>query len=243
MAGESFREFGCATSCYVLKFKDYAIVIDCGSGLYRAEEILSDCTRVDILLTHMHYDHTIGLLGQSVFPKDADVYFFSNFDEEKRCFHHFFSPPFWPYMPNLGEVTPVAPGEILRPKEDVVIKVLEGSHPNGCLMFEIIHNEKKIFFVGDYEHGTLDLEPLVKDCDWLIYDGMYSDEEYPNHIGWGHSTWDIGCRLAKKSGVKNLLITHHSPGNKDARLRHDEALAQEIFPHTSFAREGTMIKL
>lgn len=58
--GKRFNEFGGFTSCYVLKTDDYALIIDCGTGLYEANNIILDCSTIDIVLTHMHYDHILG---------------------------------------------------------------------------------------------------------------------------------------------------------------------------------------
>ena len=64
--GAQYLEFGGQTSCYVIKCEDYAMVIDCGTGLYEARELLSDCEIVDVFLTHIHYDHVLGLLDFNV---------------------------------------------------------------------------------------------------------------------------------------------------------------------------------
>ena len=70
--GKQFTEYGGQTTCYVLKHGTHAVVLDCGTGLYGAEDLLSDCTVVDVLISHVHYDHVLGLLAMNVFPKDAD---------------------------------------------------------------------------------------------------------------------------------------------------------------------------
>ncbi len=45
----------------------------------------------------------------------------------------------------------------------------------------------------DTEHvaGQIDARilELVAGADVLIYDSTYTDEEYQQHAGWGHSTW------------------------------------------------------
>ena len=47
--GRQYLEFGGQTSCYVIKCNDYAMVIDCGTGLYEARDLLSDCNIIDVL--------------------------------------------------------------------------------------------------------------------------------------------------------------------------------------------------
>ena len=73
VSGVNCQQFGGATSCYIIKAGQHAVVLDCGTGLYQAEPYLKDCTQIDILLTHLHYDHILGLLDWSVFPETAHV--------------------------------------------------------------------------------------------------------------------------------------------------------------------------
>ena len=39
---------------------------------------------------------------------------------------------------------------------------------------------------------------IIYNTDIFIYDCMYTNEEYPNHINWGHSTWQEGVKLANE---------------------------------------------
>jgi phosphoribosyl 1,2-cyclic phosphodiesterase len=67
----------------------------------------------------------------------------------------------------------------------------------------------------------------------VVYDSTYTDEEFPKHIGWGHSTWQEGVRLCTSANVKRLAIFHHDPYHdddfmdqvaKDAKAEWDGAL-------------------
>ena len=67
-----------------------------------------------------------------------------------------------------------------------------------------------------------DLEPewisgydLARDADLLIHDCQYTDEEYPEHIGWGHSRIDDTLTFANRVGAKRLLLFHHDPLHSD----------------------------
>ena len=39
---------------------------------------------------------------------------------------------------------------------------------------------------------------LVENTDLFIYDSTYTEEEYPNFEGWGHSTWQEGFDYPKR---------------------------------------------
>ena len=53
---------------------------------------------------------------------------------------------------------------------------------------------------------------------------MYTDEEYPDRTGWGHSTFRQSIRLAEDAGAKQLLFFHHDPTRSDDAL--DEIVAR-----------------
>jgi len=59
---------------------------------------------------------------------------------------------------------------------------------------------------------------LARNADLLIHDGQYTDEEYVKYRGWGHSTWRTAVEVAKRAGVKKLIITHHDPDHDDDML-------------------------
>jgi ribonuclease BN (tRNA processing enzyme) len=81
----------------------------------------------------------------------------------------------------------------------------------------------------------------------LIYDAMYTDEEYHNpkapKIGWGHSTWQEGVKLVKAANVKTLVVFHHDPNHSDDFL--DELVPQVQAAHENsvLAREGLTLTL
>jgi ribonuclease Z len=55
-------------------------------------------------------------------------------------------------------------------------------------------------------------ERLASEVDVLIYDGTFlSDEHQILARKTGHSTWREAAELARKAGVKNLVLTHFSP--------------------------------
>lgn len=245
VSGKDYLEFGGTTTCYVLRRGDYAVVIDCGTGLRNAGEALRGCRAVDILLTHVHYDHILGLLMPGALPADAELRFFSAFDcwqgQETLC--QALRPPFWPVTPQLGQMLTVRLPERIALREGVTAEFRESFHPDGGMLIKLQLEGKTICLVWDYERGCEDLEQWTKDSDLICYDGMYDEIEYPDHVGWGHSTWQEGCRLAQRSGAARLLITHHAPEHGDDWLREAEKQASKIFTNTRFAREGDVIYL
>ncbi len=132
------------------------------------------------------------------------------------------------------------------------------NHPNGVLSFRVENEtrDKVVVYATDTEHyqdGELDVNVLkiADHADIFIYDAMYTPDEYEGNpsdnqgpkIGWGHSTWLEGTRLAKAAHVKQLVLFHHDPNHSDAFLQDIEKQAQAHFPNTILAVEGLELVL
>jgi ribonuclease BN (tRNA processing enzyme) len=82
---------------------------------------------------------------------------------------------------------------------------------------------------------------LAKGANVLIHDAQYTDEEYPSHVGWGHSSISHAMAFAELAGVDRLIPFHHDPDHGDQSL--DALYATVAGQHRPFevapAREGT----
>lgn len=244
-SGPEVLEFGGGTTCYIFRRGDHAVVIDCGSGFYDAGEVLRGCAQVDILLTHLHYDHIIGLLEWSVFPAGAQVRFFAQFDRwfGEETLRRFLQPPFWPVSLPFGTlVTVPSPGEA-ELGGGLRVRFHPSNHPDGASLVRLETPEGDVCAAFDYEHSSGFPDELARGCGLLLYDGMYTSEEYPDHVGWGHSCWEEGCRLADRLAVRRLVVTHHHPHRSDGALREMEAEAKKRRPEVRFARSGDVYAL
>lgn len=255
--GRRFNEFGGFTTCYILKTYDYALIIDAGTGFYEANAIVSDCSTIDVVFTHVHYDHILGMLDWTAIPKTSKVTFYGNFDGwfGDKTMYEFFRAPFWPVQPNFNINQCPTDGEPLKLRKDLQVKFYTSPHPNATKLMMIETNCSpdeapvdlnetdpkdihKLAVMFDCEKSD-GLDPsLITNIDMIVYDGMYTDDEYPTKVGFGHSTWQEGCRLAASVKPEKLIITHHSPNREDKDLRKFEEQAREIFPNTDFARSG-----
>lgn len=240
VSGEHFDEYGGLSSCYILNKDDYALVIDCGTGLYNAEKLLASCKKIDVIFTHMHYDHILGLLYGAVFPKDADVNFYGTFKKWRgdSTIRDIAEAPYWPYVPNFGKFNEIENNGYEFKLNDIVITAYPANHPNESTLYSLQVNNKKIAILFDMEHDDKYDLSFAKDADLAFYDGMYDDETYEQTKGYGHSTWQEGCRLATKLNIKKMIITHHSPFNNDIVLRELENKAKKLNGNSLFCRAG-----
>ena len=84
---------------------------------------------------------------------------------------------------------------------------------------------KKIGISGDTT-PTPELEKFFKDCDYLVFDSTFLDEEKQRAQDTCHSTAKQAATLGKNAKVKNLILTHFSARYKDENGHMKEA--QEI---------------
>lgn len=250
VSGAAYAKTGMGTSCYVLRRGAHALLIDCGTGLVNAEPLIRDCARVDVLLTHYHYDHVLGLLSAPwLFSAnralsihgpggDADV---------RRALTDVARPPCWPVpLPLDGcAVRGLTSGQTLRLGEDMRIRTLAASHPSGGLLYRVETDEGAVAFLFDSEHTGREAELIAfaANCRIAVCDGMLTEAEYPACRGWGHSSIQSDLALARAAGVGRLIVTHHAPARTDKHIDALEAEARTLFPNCDFAREGACYRL
>jgi ribonuclease Z len=99
---------------------------------------------------------------------------------------------------------------------------------------------KKIGISGD-TMPTKELEKFFEECDYLVFDSTFLDEEKQRAQDTCHSTAKQAATLGKNAKVKNLVLTHFSARYKDeeGHLRQ----AQEIHDSVITARDLLEIEI
>ena len=130
-------------------------------------------------------------------------------------------------LPSRFEHVGFKAGETLRFGDGHRVDTLPLKHPDGATGYRFAHGGRIVCYISDIEHGEPwppeDLVRFVAGADLVIYDGMFSEEEYPRCRGWGHSTWEKGVALCRAADAKALAIFHLHPAHDDAFLRAAEA--------------------
>jgi phosphoribosyl 1,2-cyclic phosphodiesterase len=114
------------------------------------------------------------------------------------------------------------------------------THRGPTLGYRITDGPTTLTYISDHEPGLgaplESLEPewisgydLARDADLLIHDCQYTDDEYPEHVGWGHSRLTDTLTFARRVEAQRLLLFHHDPLHSDEFLDRFHAEAQEAW--------------
>jgi len=255
--GAQTARYGGNTSCVEVQFDDHLLIFDAGTGLRRLGETLlarGGAVKADIFFSHFHIDHVCGLpfFVPCYLPTSQLRIWGASLPQgrtTKQALSAMMVDPLFPVgleeFKAKIEYRDFQPGETLRPYADTALRTLPLNHPGGCTGYRLDFGNKSIAYVTDTEHkpGILDRNvlELAKDADLLIYDANYTDEEFPRFIGWGHSTWQEGVRIADAAGVDTLVLFHHDPKHHDELLDRIDAEAERIRPGTIVGREDLEI--
>lgn len=265
-AGDKYARYGGNTSCVEINCGGIPFVFDAGTGIRALGEhlVTSECCESDadashirhVFLSHVHYDHIIGLpFFWPFFKKNYHIHLWAGNLLPDLCLETILSElmkePFFPipYDVFQSELTfhDFHAGESYKINDEMSIQTTSLNHPNGATGYRINYKGKSVCFVTDTEHviGKPDqnILDLIQDADVFIYDSTYSDEQFKDRIGWGHSTWQEGCRLAKAANVKMFVPFHHDICHSDEHLDLVAAQARQVFKNTQFAKEQDVITL
>ena len=253
--GARTRAFGGNTSCVELRCGEQLLIFDLGSGARALGEMLrarGEPASAAIFLSHYHYDHLQGLPFFSPMFDARNHFIIRGPTRGERDVQAILAgqmtPPYFPVTADevfraRVEYQPIADGDVVE-LGDVQVRALELHHPGGSLGYRVDYRGQSFVYATDIEHGSAvdgRLAVFAQGADVLVYDAMYTPEEYagpPGKVGWGHSTWAAAVALAKAANVRTLVLFHHDPERDDISMRLLERKAQRLFPGTVAAREG-----
>ena len=255
--GDAYQRYGGNTSCIEVRCGDRLLILDAGTGIRPFGETLCGEAPVDadILLTHTHHDHINGLpFFSPFFNKQNRFRIWAGHLNPKHSLHEvlctFMTAPLFPVPPQIfsADVTyrDFAAGEPLEFGDDIIVRTNRLNHPNGATGYRIEYQGKSLCYVTDTEHVPDQPDPavleLIKGADSVIYDCTYTDEEFPDYLTWGHSTWQEGVRLCEAAGAGRLVVFHHDPSHTDEMMDRIADEAEKRLPGTIVAREGLVLE-
>ncbi len=238
--GGATLRYGGNTSCVeVTSDSGVTILVDAGTGAHALGKALmaqGRGARGHILISHTHWDHIQGLpffeplfvegnewhiygprgLGQSlrdVLAAQMDYAYFPialNAFAANVHFHEVVEGAF-----NIEDVR-IATQYLNHPALTVGYRI---EADGACAVYASDHEPHDAHAGEGHpeagEGGDASHVEFIRDADLVIHDAQYTAAEYPEKIGWGHSTIEYAVDVAIAANVKTLALYHHDPSRGD----------------------------
>jgi phosphoribosyl 1,2-cyclic phosphodiesterase len=229
--------YGGNTSCVELTLDDGTVlVLDAGTGIRSLGVAMTPSDRpLNILLTHLHLDHIQGLMFFApAFRPESEIVIWGPASPEASLedrIGRYISAPLSPI--DVREL-PCHPS--FREAETTewrigpaTIQAASVTHRGPTLGYRVECGGSSICYIPDHEPGLggslADLDDewisgygLAHGATLLLHDCQYTDDEYPDHLGWGHSPLSDALLFARRTEVERLLLFHHDPLHSDDLL-------------------------
>jgi phosphoribosyl 1,2-cyclic phosphodiesterase len=255
--------YGGNTSCLEIRADERLVIVDMGSGVHLLGEWLIENDlknkgkiKADILLTHTHYDHVMGFpMFNPIYTPGTELNVIGptslEDDDLKSIIENQLSTQYWPV-----QVDRLAAAIKYTEIKETTVDLGDGltvrskflNHPIPCFGYRINYKGKSIVTVYDHEffltaEENEKVRQFIKGADIVIHDSQYKQEEYPDHVGWGHCTYEQVIQYTTGMDIKKLIFFHHDPARKDSELEHIEKnYANNMEPKIIAAKEGLVLE-
>ena len=215
-------------------------------------------SRVDVLLTHLHMDHILGLgfFRPPVPSRSRGAHLGPVVDDarrsgagspgtsRRRC-----SRSCCATCRATCTCTTSPLGHVRVP--GLAVDAALVCHPGPTVGYRLDDGDGTVAYLSDHEPALRAADfpgrpewtsgfDLAHGVDVLIHDAQYWDEEYADHVGWGHSAIGHVLAFAELRAVGHLVLFHHDPGRDDAALDRvaAELSCRDLPFGVTVAREG-----
>jgi phosphoribosyl 1,2-cyclic phosphodiesterase len=261
--GPSTVRYGGNTACVEVRDSTGSLlVLDAGTGMRELGLWLMSANgkrpfTVDLLLSHLHWDHIQGIpFFRPAFEPDSTLRIRG--PKQSRSLKELLGlgmdDPFFPVdlddMPAKIEI-----GEMHEGADERIgayrVRCVGLVHPSPALAYRVEADGRSLVYATDTEDPTSGkpnpVNALAEGADTLIHDAQFLKSDFKE--GWGHSTIEAAIEVAAKAKVKRLILYHHDPDRSDDALDHIGRSAQrkgrELLPglEVLVAREGLELEV
>ncbi|PYO20978.1 MAG: hypothetical protein DMD85_15510, partial [Candidatus Rokuibacteriota bacterium] len=260
------------TSCTEVRTPDGTlIVLDCGTGArelgLHLTQTLKPPLHLHLFIGHTHWDHIQGFpFFVPAFVPGVELNVYAPLGFQQSLEEAMAGQMEYSYFPvKLRDLrsrihfTELEEGFFRV--GDVLVETQYLNHTAPTIAYRITSGRATIAYVTDHEPfwkpedgvlhhpGNQRHIAFMKDADLVIHDAQYSEEEYLQRVGWGHSTVEYAVDVAMEAGARRVALFHHDPTHDDAAMEALEARAKaraqaagsrmEVFA----AREGLELTL
>lgn len=239
--GKETIRYGGNTNCVTLNIANkHWFIFDAGSGIKKFAEYLGDTKKnpfaAKLFISHPHWDHINALPHfDPLYVKGNQLEVFSGCPNDTTVEKLIFGQMDNVYYPvTVAAMAATLTYRKLQPEEsftidNISIQTMRLNHHGICLGYRVQYADKVFCYITDNElplkddpaFDSLFEERLIKftnKADVLVIDSTYTDEEYLEKKGWGHSSISQVVNIADKAKVKKLCLFHHCPIQKDGEI-------------------------
>ena len=234
-------KYGGNTACTEVRCGDQLLILDAGTGirvlgLSLFREFQQRPIKGHIFVGHTHWDHIQGFpFFAPAFNPSNEFAIYSLHGAERpldKVFRGQMESDYFPVL--LSDMK--ANVKFCELESEVHLGEIQVSyiflnHPGLAVGFRISFAGRSLVYLSDHENygrlapggpspNPMDLEiaRFAENAELLISEAQYTEEEYAQKKGWGHSTFLDALERAAQAKVKRLAIFHHDPSHDDAFL-------------------------
>lgn len=240
------RHYGVNTPCVQIDAADAEpLILDAGMGLHWLGDALGKGVfgkgkgRANLLISHTHWSHIQGIpfFMPMLVPGNSFTIYGRGGDATMRELLLAQMQPTYCPVPNFlhsdigAEVAVEELGD--APLKFGALEVescqLGISHGGPCMAYRVSDGQSALAYIPSVEYVDAAVQEravkLARNADLLIHDAYYSDEEYEQHSGQGHSCARHAIDTALRAHARRLVLFNHYAERTDAAL--DAIVAQQ----------------
>lgn len=247
--GPDTARYGGNTSCVELQTDDGTrIILDCGTGARALGQHLLTTAhdgplRLHLFIGHIHWDHIQGFpFFVPAFLPNAEINIYAPRGFQKNLeeslagqMQHSYFPVRLKELRSRIQFNQLEEGFFRLGR--VLVETQHLNHTAPTIAYRITSDGATIVYSTDHEPfwkpGGLDFRhpgdqlhmAFLKNADLVIHDAQYTEAEYPEKVGWGHSTIEYATDVAVAAGVRKLALFHHDPARDDASVDRLQGMA------------------
>ena len=231
-----FPSHGRQTMSFLVLAEDQALLLDAGTGVSRLgepaiAEALIPYQDLDIVLSHYHLDHVVGLSYlPAVWPRGR-IRIFGPAEplvesDPRTALYRLLGPPLFPAkldeFPAAVEVRAIREHELRLGK--LTIRCWSQSHPGRSMGIRV---GDEIGYVTDTGVDTDKLD-WVRGVKFLLHELWLTDEEAASEKVAGHSSLSAVAGYARSAAAGSVMLVHHHPRHDNDEVRRMAARVAEL---------------
>ena len=247
--GPKTARFGGNTSCVEVRASDGTVIIlDCGTGArelgLHLVQTMPQPIRLHLFIGHTHWDHIQGFpFFVPAFLPGSELNIYAPIGFQRGLEEAMGGQMEYSYFPVKmrdlrSRIHFTELDEGFFRVGGVLVETQFLNHTAPTVAYRMTGDGATIAYATDHEpfwnaSGRVSQHPgderhiaFLKGANLVIHDAQYTDAEYRDKVGWGHSSIEYAVDVALAAGVERLVLFHHDPAHDDAMMERMEAMAR-----------------